>query len=123
MGWGIPSTESIKMVSASIAALTALATGYVTLDGPIPATRQWVQVQNEQVKSRLIDNSLQVNRLELELLHREQFDRQIQIQKEDKPEIRSIYQERLNAVLDSIASTVIKNQDLVREKQSLTQAR
>jgi len=115
----LPSAEKIKMVCSTAAAVIAVVTGYIALDGPLPATRQWVLAQNDQLKSRLIDNSLQTNRLELELLRREQFDRKIEATVEQKPEIQSILTERLNSISDSITATITKNQELQQEKAHL----
>jgi hypothetical protein len=108
-----------KIGGGAATCLTACVTGYVTLGGPIPASRQYVISQNEKLTERLIENSIQTNKLQLDLLRKEQIDRQVQIKQEPSDSVKAIYMERLNAVSDGITTTVNKNNDLEREKNEL----
>jgi hypothetical protein len=114
-GWG----TILKVAGGAATCITACATGYVTIGGPIPASRQYVIAQNEKLTERLIDNSIQTNKLQLDLLRKEQIDRQVQIKQETSDSVKAIYMERLNAVSDGIAATVSKNSDLEHEKLEL----
>lgn len=111
--------DNMKVISSAIAGCVAVCTGYVSIGGPIPASRQWVIAQNSELKSRLIDNSLQTNHLQLDLLRKEQTDRTVQIQTETNQHVKEIYQERLNTVGDSITETTHKNSALEKEKQEI----
>lgn len=111
--------STLKTVGACVASVTAFCTGYYQLGGPIPASHTYVIAQVNQLKERLIDNSIQTNKLQLDLLRKEQIDRQVQIKQENSDSVRAIYQERLNAVGDGITATVNKNNDLERERQDL----
>lgn len=111
--------ENMKVIGSCFAALTAVCTGYVTIGGPIPASRQYVIAQADQLKERLIENSLQTNRLQLDLLRKEQVDRSIQIQQEANPQVKMIYQDRMNTVTDGINATINKNNELEKEKQNI----
>lgn len=116
-----PWTEKGKIITsvlATLAALVVVTTGYLQLGGPIPATRQYVIEQIEGVRSRLVDSALQTNKLQLDLLRREQFDRQLQIQQEKNPHVKSIYQDRLNVVGDDINNAITRRGDLEKEKIS-----
>jgi hypothetical protein len=107
------------MIGACVATISALCAGYVSVGGPIPATRTYVIAQANELKARLIDNSIQTNKLQLDLLRKEQIDRQVQIRTENNEPVRQLYQERLNAVNDSISTTIDKNKSLERERQDL----
>jgi hypothetical protein len=111
--------NNIKTIGACATALTAACTGYVTAGGPVPASRQYVIAQTEQLKTRLIENSIQTNKLQLDLLRKEQFDRSIQLQQEGDNHVKAIVQQRLNEVNDSVTDTINKNTDLEKEKQSI----
>lgn len=116
-----PNKFGVKsMISLStVAALCTICTGYASFDGPIPASRQYVLAQVDQLKSRLVDNSLQTNKLQLDLLRREQVDRQIQVQQETVPSVLRLYRERLDTIGDDINVTLRKNEELEREKQRI----
>jgi hypothetical protein len=71
------------------------------------------------LKSRLIDNSLQTNHLQLDLLRKEFTDRTAQVAVEPNPEVKKIYMERLNQLGDVITQTLNRDNDLEREKREI----
>jgi hypothetical protein len=110
---------TVKMVSACVTGVAAVCSGYVALDGPLPASRQWVVAQNEQLKSRLIDGRLETNKLETYLLRKEETDRAVQIQQEPNAQVKAVYQDRLNTVKDGLDDAVKRKSDLEHEKTTL----
>ncbi|SRR5258708_1734207 len=113
-------SERAKIITSIIAALASLVvifTAYTQFGGPLPATRQYVLEQIDDFRVRLIDNALQTNRLQIDLLRREQFDRQLQIQTEKNTHVRAIYQDRLNIVSDEINNAINRRGELEKERR------
>jgi hypothetical protein len=110
---------TVKTVGACVTGIAAVCSGYVALDGPLPASRQWVVAQNEQLKSRLIDGRLETNKLETYLLRKEETDRAVQIQQEPNAQVKAVYQDRLNTVKDGLDDAVKRKVDLEHEKSTL----
>jgi|ERR1035437_1829710 hypothetical protein len=112
-------SSTVKLASGLVTGVAALCTGYVAIDGPLPASRQWVIAQNEQLKSRLIDGRLETNKLETYLLRKEETDRAVQIQQEPNASVKAVYQDRLNTVKDGLDDAVKRKGDLEHEKSTL----
>ena len=108
--------DNLKAIGVCIGAITACGTGYVALDGPIPATKSYVITQNEGLKSRVIDNQLQLNTVQRNLLRKEKFDRDIEITKEPNSPVRHILQQRLDQISDDLDNIEKERDELRREK-------
>lgn len=111
--------DNIKLIGTCMSGLAAVCGGYVALDGPLPASKKWVIAQSDQLKSRLIDGSLQTNKLETYLLRKEKTDREIQVQQEQNPQVRGIYQNRLDTVNDDLGNAAKQKTDLENEKRQI----
>lgn len=108
--------DNIKMIGVCAAAATSCGTGYVYLGAPVPASKGYVIGQVEQLKSRLIDGQLQTNGLQRDFLRKEKFDRELDISKNPDAGVRSVLQNRLDTINDSLESNVKERSELQREK-------
>ena len=108
--------DNIKAIGVCIGAITACGTGYVALDGPIPASKAYVVAQNEGLRSRVIDNQLQLNTVQRNLLRKEKFDRDIELTKDPASPVRSILQQRLDQIHDELDNIEKEREELRKEK-------
>lgn len=108
--------ENIKLVGVCASALTACGGGYVYFDLPTPASKQYVIAQNSEIKSRLIDSQLQTNTMQRNLLRKEKFDRDIEIQKSTDASVRSVLQQRLDTINDDLEAVGKERDSLAKEK-------
>lgn len=108
--------ENIKAIGVCIGAITACGGGYVAMDGPIPASRQYVVAQNEGLRGRVIDNQLQLNTVQRNLLRKEKFDRDIELTKDPASPVRSILQQRLDQIHDELDNIEKERDELRKEK-------
>lgn len=108
--------ENIKTIGICVGAISACGSGYLYLDGPLPASRQYVIAQNADLKSRLIDSQLQTNTVQRNLLRKEKFDRDIEIQKNPEPSVKQVLQQRLDTINDDLEAVTKERESLVKEK-------
>lgn len=106
----------LGIIGACVAGLTGCAGGYVALDGPIPASKQYVIAENLRVERRAIDTQLQVNTVQRNLLRKERFDRDIELQKEPPPMVRSILNQRIDQIKDELDNIEKEREELRKEK-------
>ena len=111
--------DNIKAIGVCIGAVTACGTGYVALDGPIPASKAYVVAQNEGLRSRVIDNQLQLNTVQRNLLRKEKFDREYELQKDTTapPQVRSILKNRVDQIEDEL-DTIEKEREALRKEKT-----
>lgn len=112
--------DNIKTIGICIGTITACGTGYVALDGPVPVSRQYVVAETQQLKqtlgTRVIDNQLQLNTVQRNLLRKEKFDRDLELQKEPTPSVRSILQQRRDQIDDELDNIEKEREELRKEK-------
>lgn len=108
--------ENIKTIGVCVSAVTACGTGYVYLDMPIPASKSYVIAETFSLKSRLIESQLQTNTMQRNFMRKEKFDREIELQKNPEPTVRSILQNRLDAVNDELESVNKERENLQKER-------
>lgn len=108
--------ENIKTIGACVSAVGAVCGGYVYLDGPVPATRQYVVAETQSLKGRVIDNQLQLNTVQRNLLRKEKFDRDIELQKNPDSPVRTILQQRLDQINDELDGVEKDREELRKEK-------
>lgn len=109
--------ENIKTVTACVSAIGAACGGYIYLDGPIPATKQYVIAETLTIKKDLIDNRLQLNTVQRNLLRKEKFDRDLDLQKVQEPAIRQILQQRTDQISDELEAIEKERDELQKEKR------
>ena len=112
--------ENMKIIGICVGALTACVGGYTTLGGPIPASRTFVLAQYDSLKGRVIDGQIQTNSFHSSILKQEQVSRSADVTKETNPQVRSIYQNRLNEVTDELNQLHSESDNLFREKAMLS---
>jgi len=110
--------ENARSIGAVLACCTALGSGYVYVDGPIPATKQYVIAQTRSLSSAVIDNQLQTNGIERRLLRKERFDRGLELEKAQEPHVRSILQQRVQQIDDDLDTVTKERHKLEAEKAS-----
>lgn len=103
--------------SAVCAACGAVAGGYVYLDMPLPATKSYVIAQNRELRSEVIDGRLQTNGIQRQLLRKEKFDRVLDVQKAENPNVRSVLQGRLDQIEDELSVVNAERERLEAEKR------
>jgi hypothetical protein len=108
-------TDHLKTIGSCVTAIGAVAGGYVYLDGPIPATRQYVITETKTIKQELVDTRLQLNTTQRNLFRKEQVDRQIDIQKTEDANVKRLLQERLDTVKDELDRLESERDDLKKK--------
>lgn len=108
--------DNIKAIGVCLGTLGACGTGYVALDGPVPATKNYVIAETQGLKSRVIDNQLQLNTVQRNLLRKEKFDRDIELTKDPASPVRSILQQRLDQIHDELDNIEKEREELRKEK-------
>ena len=108
--------DNAKVIGGCVTAIGAVCGGYVAIDGPIPASRQYVVTQNEGLRSRVIDNQLQLNTVQRNLLRKEKLDRDIELTRDPQSPVRSILQQRLDQIHDELDNIEKEREDLRKEK-------
>lgn len=109
--------ENIKTIGACITGITACATGYVYLDGPIPASTRYVANETQTIKRDVIEGRLQLNTVQKNLLRKEKFDRELDLQKVNDPQFRSILQQRHDQIGDELDNIEKEREKLLEEKR------
>lgn len=109
--------DNIKMIGACVTGITACGTGYVYLDGPVPASKHWVISETQTLKRDIIDNRLQTNTVQRQLLRKEQFDRKLDIEKAPDHNVKAILQQRLENIIDELDNVEREREDLIKEKR------
>lgn len=108
--------DTLKVVGTCVPIAGAVCGGYVYLDGPIPATKQYVVAETQSLKGRVIDNQLQLNTVQRNLLRKEKFDRDIEIQKDPNSPVRHILQQRVDQITDELDNIEKEREELRKEK-------
>ncbi len=108
--------ENIKTIGLCMSAITTCGAGYVYLDMPVPASKNYVIAETATLKSRLIDSQLQTNTMQRNFMRKEKFDREVELQKNPEPTVRSILQNRLDAVNDDLETVNKERESLQKEK-------
>lgn len=108
--------DNAKVIGGCVTAVGAMCGGYIAIDGPVPATKHYVITQNEGLKSRVIDNQLQLNTVQRNLLRKEKFDRDIELTRDPASPVRSILQQRLDQIHDELDNIEKEREDLRKEK-------
>lgn len=109
--------DNLKTIGACVSALVACAGGYVYFDGPVPASRQYVIAEAQAIKKDLIDNRLQINTVQRSLLRKEKFDRELDLQKVQEQNVRSILHQRIEQIGDELDNVDRERDELVKEKR------
>lgn len=115
--------DNIKAIGGCVTAFGALCGGYVALDGPIPTSAKYVEqrvayvlAENKKIESRVIDNQLQLNTVQRNLLRKEKFDRNLEIQKDPPPAVHSILKNRIDQIDDDLETIEKEREELRKEK-------
>lgn len=108
--------DHIKTIGVCVSAITACGTGYIYLDGPVPATKQYVVAETQSLKGRVIDNQLQLNTVQRNLLRKEKFDRDIELQRNPETPVRAILQQRIEQISDELDVVEKEREELRKEK-------
>jgi hypothetical protein len=109
--------EYAPKIGAILTCCGTLGGGYVYLDGPLPASRNYVLALEQGLKMRVIDSQLQANSIERRLLRKEKFDRTLEIEKSEDPNVRNILRGRLDQIADEEEAANRERQSLEREKR------
>lgn len=108
--------DNIKTIGTCVSAVGAVCGGYLYLDGPVPASRSYVLAETQSLKGRVIDNQLQLNIVQRNLLRKEKLDRDIELQKNPDPAVRSILNQRLEQITDELDAIERERDELRKEK-------
>lgn len=108
--------DNAKRIGAVVTCCTGIGGGYIYFDGPVPATKQYVVAETQSLKGRVIDNQLQLNTVQRNLLRKEKFDRDIEVQKDPTSPVRHIIQQRLEQITDELENIEKEREELRKEK-------
>lgn len=109
--------ENIKTIGACVTGVTACLGGYVYLDGPVPASKQYVIAETQTLKKDVIEGRLQLNTVQKNLLRKEKFDRELDLQKVQDPQFRQVLQQRHEQIADELDNIEKEREKLLEEKR------
>lgn len=87
--------ENIKLIGGCVAGVAAVCGGYVAIDGPIPASRQWTIAEVRETKKDITDGRLEINDVKRQLLKKERFDRSLELERAASEREKALLRERL----------------------------
>lgn len=108
--------DNVKLVGSCATGVTAICGGYIYMEGPIPATKGYVIAQTEALKYGVIERGLEINDIKRQLLRKEKFDRSIELERTQEPNVKRLIQERLDSVNDDLDRVDKAREDLRKEK-------
>ena len=111
--------ENAKAISTVVTACGAVGGSYIYFDGPIPASRQYVIAQTNDLTRRVIDGSLQTNTLTRSLVIKEKSDRQLELQKAQDPGYKAILEDRIQQIDKSLNEIDQEREALKEEKRTI----
>lgn len=107
--------DNAKSIGAVITCCTGLAGGAAYFE-VVPATRSYVTAYTQSVKRDLIDSRLETNDVRRQLLRKEKFDRTLELEKEQQPNVRMILRERLEWIEGELDSISKAREELRKER-------
>lgn len=108
--------ENIKVIGGCAGGLVALGGGYIALDGPIPATRQWTMVEVRETKKDITDGRLEINDVKRQLLRKEKFDRTLELEKTTSEREKALLRERLEWIEGQLDEVTKAREELRKGK-------
>ncbi len=111
--------ENLKLIGGAVGGVVAIFSGYFYFDGPVPASKKYVIAQVNDIKSSLIDNSIQILRQNKEQLYDKKDDKELKAARETNEEVKTIYKRQLQGINDSISDIDRQTRDLEAEKRKL----
>ena len=115
---------TLKNVGGGLAALGAIGTSYVYLDLPQPVMRSEYERKLKELeqhagetKSQVIDSQLQTNRLNMQFLRKEKFDREMDIERITDPSARNAIRNRQLTIDDELREIDRERERLIKEKR------
>lgn len=118
MGLLVAIADNAKAIGAVVTCCTGIGTGYVFLDGPIPASKAFVIAETQSVKRDMIDSRLETNDVRRHLLRKEKLDRTLDLEKEHPANVRAIIRDRLEWI-EAELDMLNKARDDLRKERGL----
>lgn len=109
--------ENAKAIGAVVTCCTGVAGGAAYFE-MVPATRSYVMAETLSVKRDLIDSRLETNDVRRQLLRKEKFDRTLELEKEQQPNVRLILRERLEWIEGEL-DTIGKAREELRKERAV----